>query len=299
MSTIQGVFTPIITPTTSDGHLFEEELRRYVRWLLAKGVHGLYPNGSSGEFMRFTLVERRRIVEITAEEAAGRIPIIAGAVESTIEETLESCRIYADLGCAVVSLIGLYYYPASQEAQLSYFRAVADKSALPVLLYNIPSFANPIALETIVNLCEHERVVGIKDSSRDLAAFMLMMREVRCRRPDFVCFIGTEELLAPAVLMGANGATVTSSGIMPEVLLALYAAAKAGDVAHARELQLSILPLLSRMFSIDFPYGFRNGVALRGFDMGPGPLPHSPLQQQRIATLREELAPMLKELVGE
>ena len=96
---LQGIFTPNIVPLDQRGEINEPELRRYVDWLIERGVHGLYPNGSTGEFTRFTAEERRRIIEIIADQTAGRVPILAGAAEANARETIRACEHYHALGC--------------------------------------------------------------------------------------------------------------------------------------------------------------------------------------------------------
>src|SRR5512133_1168421 len=110
---IRGIYTPNIVPFTQEGGVNEHELRRMTSWLIDKGVHGLYPNGSTGEFIRLSPEERVRVVRIMADENQGRLPILAGATEANVELVLKACRTYADLGCAAVSLTGPYYYKVS------------------------------------------------------------------------------------------------------------------------------------------------------------------------------------------
>src|SRR3990172_2789963 len=95
---ITGILTPHMVPLDAHGRIHEAELRRYVDWLIARGVHGLYPNGSTGEFIRFTVEERRLIVRIVCEQAAGRVPVLAGAAEANVRETLAACEAYAGYG---------------------------------------------------------------------------------------------------------------------------------------------------------------------------------------------------------
>src|ERR1700690_257760 len=99
---LQGIYTPNIVPLDAKGEINESELRRYVDWLIAKGVHGLYPNGSTGEFTRFTADERQGIVEIVCQQAAGRVLVLAGAAEANTRETIRACETYAGFGARAV-----------------------------------------------------------------------------------------------------------------------------------------------------------------------------------------------------
>ena len=106
---LKGIFTPNLVPFLDDGRINEAELRRMISWLIDKGISGLYPNGSTGEFIRLSFEERKRVIQIVAEETRGRVPILAGAAEPNLAMILEACHTYADLGCAAVSVTGPYY----------------------------------------------------------------------------------------------------------------------------------------------------------------------------------------------
>src|ERR1051326_2957755 len=173
-ASISGIFTPNMVPLYSHGEINEAELRRYLNWLIASGVDGLYPNGSTGEFVRFTPDERRRIVQIVCDTARGRVPVLAGAAEANARETIHACEAYCGFGARAVAIVAPFYYRLSAESVYAYFREIALNSPIDVTLYNIPMFASPIDVPTIRRLAELERVVGIKDSSGDLP-FMCRM----------------------------------------------------------------------------------------------------------------------------
>ncbi len=163
---LSGIFTPNISPVDARGNVDEPTLRGYIDWLIEKGVHGLYPNGSTGEFVRFTPEERRRIIEIVVDQTAGRVPILAGAAEANVRETIDACDTYGALGCRAVAIVAPYYYRLAPEGVYAYFKEIADRVQVDVTLYNIPLFASPIDVPTVKRLAlECPRIVGIKDSS--------------------------------------------------------------------------------------------------------------------------------------
>ena len=170
---IRGIFTPHMVPLDAEGEIDEDGLRNYLEWLIERGVHGLYPNGSTGEFTRFTAEERRRIVKIACEVASGRVPVLAGAAEANTRETLLACEDYANFGARAVAIVSPFYYKLGPESVFSYFREIALHSPIDVTLYNIPMFASPIEVTTLQRLVEFERIVGIKDSSGDMAFMRL------------------------------------------------------------------------------------------------------------------------------
>jgi len=291
-----GIFTPNMVPLDADGRINESELRRMIDWLIANGISGLYPNGSTGEFTRFSFEERKQIIRIVADQVAGRVPILAGASEANIEMTLEACAYYAELGCTAAAICGPYYYKLSQESVCEYFSELARRSPLDIFVYNIPQFANPIGLECMKQLCRFPRIIGTKDSSRDMPHFLNLINEVRPLRPDFTFLIGCEEMLLPAILMGADGGTVATSGVVPEVVMKLYHCAVNGQLDEARRIQFKLLELINTMlFGADFPEGVRVAIELRGFRMGQGRQKLSPKQQCDVARIRRTIQCILAE----
>lgn len=289
---IQGIFTPNVVPLHNDHRLNEEELRRYTNWLIEKGVTGLYPNGSTGEFIRLSFEQRLRIVEIMAHETRGRVPILAGAAEPNISMVREACRRYADLGCRAVSITGPYYYKVSQQSIEHYFRQLAAYSPIDIILYNIPQFSNEISLNVVKHLAaDCPRIVGIKDSSRDMSRFMDTLNEVKPLRPEFSCLIGCEEILLPALLMGADGGTIATSGVVPEAVMKLYHCFENKDLTEAKRIQFELLELIKAMFAAgNFPEGFREAVNLRGFNTGRGPQALSPDEMAHFNAARAKLS---------
>src|SRR5688572_29729596 len=277
---LRGVFTPNLVPLDRRGDINEDELRRYVDWLIAGGVHGLYPNGSTGEFTRFTVEERQRIIRIVCDQANGRVPVLAGAAEANVKETIRACELYHEYGARAVAIVSPFYYKLSPESVYAYFKEIALNSPIDVTLYNIPMFASPIDVPTIRRLAEFPKVIGIKDSSGDMAFMLRMMGAVQPIRPDFSFLTGWEAVLVPMLIMGVDGGTNATSGIVPEYTRQLWELVHAGRLDEARTLQIRLLELFDKMlYSADFPEGFRAAAQLRGFNFGRGRQPMSPTQQ--------------------
>lgn len=296
-SVLKGIFTPNLTLLDSRGDINEREMRRYVDWLIERGVHGLYPNGSTGEFTRFNPQERRRIIEIVADQTAGRVPILAGAAEANVRETIEACEHYHTLGCRAVAIVSPFYYRLGPEAVYAYFKEIADHSPIDVTLYNIPLFASPIDVLTVKRLAlECPRVTGIKDSSGDVSHMLRMIDAVRPHRPDFSFLTGWDTALVPMLLIGCDGGTNASSGIVPEITRKLYDTMTAGRLSEALDLQLRLLRLFDVMlYSSEFPDGFRAALQLRGFQTGSGRQPKSQVQQEQLEKLTGQLQCILSQ----
>jgi 4-hydroxy-tetrahydrodipicolinate synthase len=271
---LSGIFTPNMVPLDAHGQINEAELRRYVSWLIGRGIHGLYPNGSTGEFMRFTADERRRIIQITCEEARGRVPILAGAAEANVRETIRACERYLEFGARAVAIVSPFYYRLSPGAVLAYFQEIARNSPIDIALYNIPMFASPIDVPTIQKLAELPRVIGIKDSSGDIAFMLRIMAAVEPTRPEFSFLTGWEPALVPMLAMGCHGGTLAMSGVVPEITRMLFDLTIAGQWKEARALQIRLTELFDLIvLGINFPEGVRAGIETRGFHFGDGRQP--------------------------
>jgi len=284
-------------PLDRNGEINEPETRRYVDWLIDRGVHGLYPNGSTGEFTRFTAEERRRIIAIITDQVAGRVPVLAGAAEANTRETIRACEYYHELGARAVAIVSPFYYKLTPAGVYAYFKEIADNSPIDVTLYNIPMFASPIDVPTVQRLAEEcERVVAIKDSSGDLPHMMRMIAAVRPVRPDFAFLTGWDAALMPMLLIGCDGGTNATSGVVPEITRKLYDLTLSRQLDDARELQYRLLTLFDAMIlSAEFPEGFRAALRLRGIATGVGRQPQSDVQQRELEKLSDQLQCLLSE----
>lgn len=269
MHVLKGIFVPFVVPLDDDGNLNEFELVRYLEWLIENGVDGLYPNGSTGEFLRFTPEERRLIVKVTCDVSAGRVPVLAGAAESNVKETLRACETYATYGARAVAVVSPFYYRLGPEALHAYFHEIGSQSPIDVTLYNIPMFSTPIDITTICRLAELDRIVGIKDSSGDISFMQRMIMGIQPHRPDFSFLTGWDSALAAMLFVGATGATLATAGVVPELVQAIYASVVQGQFDRTRDLQPQLIRLFDAMLNAgEFPAGFRAGAKERGFAMG-------------------------------
>ena len=295
---IQGILTPNITPVDAQGRVDEQKLRGYVDWLIDRGVDGLYPNGSTGEFVRFSAEERRDIVRIVMDQADGRVPVLAGAAEANVKATIEACDAYGELGVRAVAIVAPFYYRLSSEGVYAYFREIAENVQVDVTLYNIPLFASPIEVETVVRLAsEFPRIIGIKDSSGDLPNMMRMISAIRPMRDDFTFLTGWDASLAPMLLAGADGGTNATSGVVPELTRAIYQNVTSGNLDEAMRLQYQLIPLFDAMISLgEFPEGFRAGARSRGWDLGPGRVPLSENQRDAVARTQREIDSLVSQV---
>lgn len=223
------------------------------------------------------------------------MPILAGAAEANVRETIKACEHYHGLGVRAVAIVSPFYYRLTPAGVYAYFKEIADHSPVDITLYNIPMFASPIDVPTVQRLAEEcPRVAAIKDSSGDLPHMMRMIAAVRPIRRDFYFLTGWDAALMPMLLMGCDGGTNATSGVVPEITRKLYDLTVSGRLEEARDLQYRLLVLFDAMlYSAEFPEGFRAALGLRGIRPGPGRQPKSSVQQIELERLRRQLQCLL------
>jgi 4-hydroxy-tetrahydrodipicolinate synthase len=194
-----------------------------------------------------------------------------------------------------VAIVAPFYYRLAPDGVFAYFKEIADNVSVDVTLYNIPLFASPIDVATVKRLAQEcPRVVGIKDSSGDIPHMMRMISEIRPLRPDFFFMTGWDAALVPMLMVGCDGGTNATSGVVPELTRAIYEACKAGQWERGMQLQYRLLPLFDAMIAtLEFPEGFRRGARIRGWDLGQSRQPLSPQQTTAAEQAQIKLQEML------
>lgn len=209
---MHGIAPPLVTPFTADGDLDEDALRQLVGWLEDRGVHFLVPCGSTSEAELMTLEERRRVVEVVADEAA--VPVLAGAGHPGYRETMAAIEAAAEVDTDGVMVVTPFYYNHDQATLAAYYGDLADESPLAVYLYSVPVFTDVILEpETVGALAHHPNIHGMKDSLGDLGAFIRTAG--RTDRHDFDLFTGSTNLLAAGLHAGGAGAILALANLVP------------------------------------------------------------------------------------
>lgn len=237
---------PIVTPIGDDGSVDTDGLVAVADALVDAGIDGLVPCGTTGEFAALTDDERRTVVRTTVRAADGRVPVMAGVGGTAVDDVRRRIRDAADAGADSVLVPAPYFGgQASREGNEAFFRAVLEEPPLPVYLYNIPSaVGQTLRPDTVVSLADRDAVVGIKDSSGDIAAFDEVVR----RTPDeFEVYQGWDAGFVPALVMGADGGINSLTHLVADAFDAAVEAVTTGDIERARELQQE---------TIDPPFAF-------------------------------------------
>ncbi len=224
----EGICVAMLTPFTADGAINEEELRRIVEFQITAGVHGLFPISSVGEFIHMSREEKIRMMKIIVDQNRGRVWVTPGVGSSLPAESVILAQKAKELGCDGVVVAPPYFYQLSQENTEKYFETIADAVDIPIILYNIPLFTQPLSYDVVKRLARRNNVVGMKDSSGSMVDFLHFMDKVRIIGEDIHILTGREETLFPCLMVGGKGCMTATSGILPEIMIGIYEAWKGG-----------------------------------------------------------------------
>jgi len=295
----EGIYVAMMTPFM-DGRVNEAVVRQMVDFMVEKGVHGIFPISSVGEFIHLDFEEKVSLMRIVYEQARGRVAVTPGIASTRSQDCIQLAQKAQEIGCEAVVIAPPYYYPISQDNMERHFETICDAVDLPVILYNIPLFATPISYDVVKRLARRKNVVAMKDSSGSMVDLVHYMDKIRLIGEDLSVLVGREDMLFPALMMGAKGCMTATSGILPEAMVGIYNAWKEGNYDRARELQFSILLLIRAMFAAPFPMGFKAALEVRGFKMGPPQQPLSDAEYFKFAGTKNRIekimVPMLKSL---
>jgi 4-hydroxy-tetrahydrodipicolinate synthase len=282
-----GAGTALITPFTADGALDEGALRRLVKRQIDEGIDFLVPCGTTGESATMTGAEQRRVIEITVDVAAGKVPVLAGAGSNNTAVAIEHARAAAAAGADGVLVVGPYYNKPTAEGYYRHFAAVAEAVTIPVVFYNVPGrTASNIDAKTQLRVAAHPNVVAVKEASGNLGQIMEVIRDA----PEgFDVLSGDDALALAIVLLGGRGLISVASNQIPRGMHELIAAGLAGDLAEARRLQYRYLRLMTLNFLESSPIPVKAALALMGLCEEMYRLPLCPPADKTRDALRAEL----------
>jgi 4-hydroxy-tetrahydrodipicolinate synthase len=288
MTVLEGVVTALVTPFRDDT-IDEEALRGLVERQIAAGVDGLAPCGSTGESATLSHAEHRRVVEIVVSAARGRVPVIAGTGSNSTREAIELTRHAKEAGADAALLISPYYNKPTQEGIFAHYAAIAQETAFPLVVYNIPGrTASNLLPATVARLAERSAAVGIKEASGDLVQIATL---VALCPDDFAVVSGDDALTLPLLAVGGRGVISTSSNVAPEAMVELVRAFRSGDLAGALRTHQRLLPLFDALFCETNPIPVKAALGRMGLIGDEIRLPLTRLTDAN----RERLGVVLKE----
>ena len=285
---IHGIIPPMTTPFNENGTVDDPAIRAQVDFLLDAGVHGLAAAGSTGEGHTLETNELRRVAAETVDAAAGHVPVIAGIIADSTRDAITRASAVADVGVAALQVTPVHYlFRPDDDAMLDHFRAIAESTALPVIIYNVVpwSYLSPDLLVKI--MAEVPGVIGVKQSAGDLKLFADLMV---LRGPDDLILCAVDALMYPAYSLGAHGSIAAILTAAPAASVALWDAVAAGDHKRARRLHESLLRLWNVLVADNLPANVKTALTLQGCPGGWPRAPMPPSSPEQISAIREALA---------
>jgi dihydrodipicolinate synthase/N-acetylneuraminate lyase len=287
---LRGILVAMVTPLTPDGSAVDEDgLRRHVDWLMAEGIHGLVPSGSTGELPTLRLDERKRVIELTLEAADGRVPVVPCTAALATADAVELSRFASQAGAAGVMIVPPFYSPPGPAALRAYLSEISAAVDVPIVYYNLPGVTGVrLSAAELAALAEIEGVEYLKDTSGDavsLTALLLRHGE------HITAFNGWDTLTFYGLALGARAAIWGTANLIPRLAVQLWEAlGERADLEEGRQLWRRIWPICDFLEAHEYVAGVKAGMELIGRPAGPARRPVLPLD----AGARSELAGLLR-----
>lgn len=259
---LQGVGTALITPFLPDGSIDEKTLAAFVNWQIQEGVHFLIPCGTTGESPTLKHNEHLAVVDITTRAAAGRVPVVAGAGGNDTSKVIGLIAELKKLRIDGILSVSPYYNKPTQEGMYQHFRAIAESTDLPIIVYNVPGRTGTNILpDTLVRLAEIPNIAGVKEASGDISQIGEICTRVPTR---FRVFSGDDSLTLPVIALGGHGIISVASNEAPGMMSKFTSACLEGRWDEARDWNRKLYPLMKVNFIESSPIPVKAALAMMG-----------------------------------
>lgn len=281
------IATAMVTPFDSKGNIDFAKTTQLVNYLIENGTDSLVVAGTTGESPTLTTEEKLALFRHVVEVVNGRVPVIAGTGSNNTRASIELTKKAEEIGVDAVMIVAPYYNKPNQEGIYQHYKAIAESTSLPVMVYNIPgrSVVN-ISVETIVRLSEIPNIVAVKDASGNLDA---MTEIIAKTRDDFMLYSGDDGLTLPVLAIGGKGVVSVASHIIGNEMKEMIEAFMSGDNKKAATIHQQLLPIMKALFAAPSPVPVKTALQLKGLDVGSVRLPLVPLTEQERLQLMHVL----------
>jgi 4-hydroxy-tetrahydrodipicolinate synthase len=281
------IATAMVTPFDNKGNVDFAKTTQLVNYLIENGTDSLVVAGTTGESPTLTTEEKLALFRHVVEVVDGRVPVIAGTGSNNTRASIELTKKAEHIGVDAVMIVAPYYNKPNQEGIYQHYKAIAESTSLPVMVYNIPGRAVVnISVETIVRLSEIPNVVAVKDASGNLDA---MTEIIAKTRDDFMLYSGDDGLTLPVLAIGGSGVVSVASHIIGNEMKEMIEAFMRGDNREAAAMHQRLLPMMKALFAAPSPVPVKTALQLKGLDVGSVRLPLVPLTEQERLQLMHVL----------
>ena len=285
--TLSGCGTALVTPFRRDGQVDEVALRRFVEWQVAEGIHFVVPCGSTGEAATMTAAEHRRVVEITVEAVAGRVPVVAGAGSNDTARAIATSKEMKAAGATHLLHVSPMYNKPPQRGIVAHFRAIADAVDLPIVVYNVPGrTGSNIEARTTIELARVNGIMAVKEASGNIGQIADVIRD---RPAGFSVLSGDDSLTLPVMALGGEGVISVTSNATPRLMAQLCDACAANDLGAARTLHRKLQPWMAAAFVEPNPIPAKAALAMMGMIENVLRLPLVPLSEGSVSVVQAAL----------
>ena len=286
---LKGSLVAIATPMQDDGALDLAAYRRLIDFHIANGTAAIVAVGTTGESPTVDVDEHCRLIRTAIEHAAGRVPVIAGTGGNSTREAIELTKFAKEAGAQACLSVVPYYNRPTQDGLYRHFRAIAEATGLPMLLYNVPGrTVADMVTDTVLKLAQVPAIVGLKDATSDLVRHVDLIRRLP-KDKEFALYSGNDDTALAFMLLGGDGVISVTANVAPKAMSQMCAAALRGDIAAARAINDRLMALHTKLFVEANPIPVKWAMAEMGLCGGALRLPLSPLAPQFHDTVRNAL----------
>lgn len=285
----RGAATAIVTPLTRDG-IDYKEFGRLIEWQISEGIDAIVAVGTTGEGSTLTDEEHKEAIKFCVDTVGGRVPVIAGTGSNDTAYAIELTEYACKVGADAMLLVTPYYNKATQKGMIASFKAIADASTKPCILYNVPSRTGCNLLpSSVAELAKHPNIVGIKEASGNISQVAELCALVG---EEMDIYSGNDDQIVPILSLGGSGVISVLSNIMPKATSDMCDLYFEGKVEESRRLQLKLLPLVNALFSEVNPIPVKAAVSAMGYGENYLRLPLTPMEKSNeeklFALMREQ-----------
>ena len=290
MVPLTGIFSALLTPFTGQDGVDHDATAGLVEFQVRQGVAGLYVGGSSGEAMAQSMAERLEYLDLVAQANAGRLPLIAHVGAVATRDALELAEQAERAGYQAISAVTPFYYPFSRPEVMAHYTAIAETSALPLIIYNFPAVTAGFTLEELSALLSHPRIIGVKHTSTDLFA----LERLRRHNPEALVYNGYDEMCLAGLCMGAHGAIGTTYNFMGDVFVEIAERVAASSLQEAFALQQMANVVIEAIIACGVMPSSKALLDIMGVPMGLSRRPFREVDAAGRATLQAAIRPVLE-----
>lgn len=284
----KGMNTALVTPFNSQEEVDELAIKRLVDWQIESGINGIVVTAGCGEFINLSDDERKRVLDVALEAVAGRVPVIAGILSSSTRHALELAKNAESAGASAVLVLPPYYIGPSAEGVYKHFATIADKTSIPIILYNNPGRTKiDLDVKLLDRLADIPSVVGIKECARDI---YFVVEKINVVGDRIAYLAGDDDMVVQMYFFGGQGDIVVNTQIAPEPAVEMWAALERNDFARAIDIHFNFAsPVMWAILGLNHPAPIKYMMGVYGHPAGPARLPLEPPSPDAVAQMKKTI----------